>query len=336
MHRRTTWLTRSAHTLVAALGLVVGGCLMAIAPACSGSRQGVTAPDRPAIAFVSYRDGKRGEIYVMHADGSAQTNITHTPSADESHPAWSPDGAKIAFESAGHICVTELVLSNADGSTRMRLTSESDPFVQRTHPAWSPDGTRIAYQASGGSEYITSIWVMNADGSGQISLAGEPGCPGSAGDAAPAWSPDGTRIASESTHEGCGGERNWEIYVAELVSSNADGTGQIRLTDHPALDRSPAWSPDGTRIAFASHRDGNYNIYVMNADGTGLQRLTDNPAADESPAWSPDSTQIAFESNRDGNYEIYVMYADGSGQTRLTNHPANDRSPAWRTSDQVP
>ena len=73
-----------------------------------------------------------------------------------------------------------------------------------------------------------------------------------------------------------------EIYVM-----NADGSGQTNLTNNSALDGGPSWSPDGSRIAFVSARDGNPEIYVMNADGSGLTRLTDNPALDIGPVWSP-------------------------------------------------
>ena len=102
-----------------------------------------------------------------------------------------------------------------------------------------------------------------------------------------------------------------------------------RLTVHDAWDASPAWSPDGRRIAFASDRDGNTEVYVMNADGSGVTRLTVNDAVDSSPSWSPDGRRIAFVSTRDGNWEIYVMNADGSGVTRLTDNDAYDWSPAW-------
>lgn len=84
-----------------------------------------------------------------------------------------------------------------------------------------------------------------------------------------------------------------------------------------------------SKIAFASDRDGNFEIYVMDADGGGQTRLTENPGEDYQPAWSPEGTRLAFVSTRDGNAEIYVMNADGSGQTRLTNNTASDLSPKW-------
>jgi TolB protein len=83
------------------------------------------------------------------------------------------------------------------------------------------------------------------------------------------------------------------------------------------------------KIAFASDRDGNYEIYVMNSDGSFQTRLTNNAASDSDPAWSADGTQIVFVSARDGNNEIYKMNSDGTGQTRLTNNPAHDADPGW-------
>ena len=89
----------------------------------------------------------------------------------------------------------------------------------------------------------------------------------------------GNKIAFVSERDGFG---NSEIYVMD-----PDGSGVTRLTDDSATDSFPAWSPDGTRIAFASNRDGNFEIYVVNADGSGLTHLTNNPDEDLEPDWSP-------------------------------------------------
>jgi Tol biopolymer transport system component len=89
-------------------------------------------------------------------------------------------------------------------------------------------------------------------------------------------------------------------------------------------------SVDGKgRIAFASDRSGNYDIWTMNADGGGLTRLTSDPADDLRPAWSPNHHKIVFSSNRSGNTDVWTMNADGSGQTQLTTDPASDGRPAW-------
>jgi hypothetical protein len=114
---------------------------------------------------------------------------------------------------------------------------------------------------------------------------------------------------------------------------NADGSGQTRITNNPAADLQPDWSPDGTKLAFYSQRDGvaGGEIYTTNADGTNPVRLTNNSAVDSFPAWSPSGTQIAFQSNRSGSFDIYKMNADGTGQTDLTNSgPSSDNQrPNW-------
>jgi Tol biopolymer transport system component len=136
----------------------------------------------------------------------------------------------------------------------------------------------------------------------------------------PANSKWADQIAFSSDRDG-----NQEVYVM-----NVDGSNPVNLTNHPATDYVPDWSPDGTKIAFASTRDdGNWEVYVMNADGSHPVNLTNNPAEDFSPVWSPDGTKIAFCSGRDGNYEVHVMNADGSHPVNLTNNPAQDVGEAW-------
>jgi Tol biopolymer transport system component len=117
---------------------------------------------------------------------------------------------------------------------------------------------------------------------------------------------------------------NFDIYTV-----NVNGTGATRLTTSGGEDLLPAWSPDGTKIAFVSTRDGNYEIYTMNANGTNQLRITTNAIDDVQPVWSPDGTKIAFASNRDGNGEIYAMNANGTSPVRLTTNAASEGWPSW-------
>jgi Tol biopolymer transport system component len=266
-----------------------------------------TALAPPLIAF-----GRNKQIYVMNADGSAQTRLTNGEA--DTFPALSPDGTKIAFTRvvAG---VSQIFVMNVDGSDQTPLTNAAKSEVE---PTWSPDGSKIAFQNVGDGH----IWVMNADGSDQTELTNDTGI-----DIEPAWSPDGSKIAFASSRDG-----NDEIYVM-----NADGSNPMRLTNNTEFDGTPAWSPDGHKIAFASERDGGVGsaeeIYVMNADGSDQTRLTFNTAADVDPTWSPDGTQIAWACNPSASAtaaSICVMSADGSGQTQMPNFGLTDAQPNWQ------
>ena len=256
-------------------------------------------------------------IVVYGADaGAYELSLSFVPS-----PLDAPLRGQIGFTSlwGGEY---QIYVMNADGSEATRLTDASRPDW---HSSWSPDGRQIVFDS--GDEYgKLDIYVKNADGSGVTRITDHPGDDGS-----PSWSPDGQRIAFNSDRGPQGG-----LYVKfEVYVMNADGSDVTQLTnqtgDRHGVFGSPAWSPDGQRIAFSSaDENGNYDIYVMNDDGSDLTRITDHSAGDYDPSWSPDGRLIAFSSGRDGGYsEIYVMNPDGSGVTRITYRAGDNFRPVW-------
>jgi Tol biopolymer transport system component len=157
----------------------------------------------------------------------------------------------------------------------------------------------------------------------------------------PPGRPTGKKIAFESSRAG-----NWEIYVM-----NSDGTATTRLTNNPANDLQPAWSPDGKKIAFVSTRDSRFNshdeIYVLNVTGSGVTRLTNNlpsqchsslftKCGESSPAWSPDGRRIVF-AHQSGLHSaiLEIMNADGSAGTPVPNTGPDVGAPAWGRSGKI-
>ncbi len=192
-------------------------------------------------------------------------------------------------------------------------------------PILPPGGNgQIAFQSQRNSN-SDDIWVMNPDGSSQTNLTNSL----SPDDIDPDWSPDGTKIAFSSTIDGPLPPHGTfgDIYVMD-----ADGSNRIRLTNDPAGDVSPFWSPDGTKIGFTRAIGNDFEVWVMDADGSNQINLTNHPARDgiAGACWSPDGGKIAFTTDRDsGDGEIYVMDANGSNPINLTNRPGGDGNPDW-------
>ena len=243
-----------------------------------------------------------GTIAVILADGS---DYSHGITAGFA-PAWSPNGARLAFECGPDICAI-----NADSTGFARLTLDA---AANRHPAWSPDGLKIAFAATHDS--ATNLYVMAANGSGVTRLTQGVRFEGS-----PAWSPDGATIAFDCQVD-AGND--------DICSVNADGSGFVRLTSNPARDYGAAWKPDGSTLAFATTRYGGDEIALWNlASGSATRIGAGLPGF--APTWSPDGSHLVFVVNQGCDdwcipYAIFVATADGAVVRLL----AAGETPAWR------
>jgi Tol biopolymer transport system component len=118
--------------------------------------------------------------------------------------------------------------------------------------------------------------------------------------------------------------------LAAIMVTAPDGTGMASLFAGPGNNVQPAWSPDGSRIAWATEN----GIRIAQADGRGVVQLTDD-RRDRDPAWSPDGASIVFASNRDGDFEIYAVPVNGGDLTPLTDNDAQDTHPSWSAGDTI-
>jgi dipeptidyl aminopeptidase/acylaminoacyl peptidase len=267
------------------------------------------------IAFTGRGNGSEPGIYAVNPDGGDLRRLTS--GSQDLDADWSPDGRQIAFTKVDIYGYGSIYVMDADGSNQRQLTQSVRNSWNDQHPSWSPDGTKIAFTNfvfPGGG-----LYVMDADGSDRRRI----------GDFAftkISWSPDGSRLVVANSGDG------------SLYLINGDGSNVLRITYelYGAVDQDPAWSPDGSRIAFTRWTVGNdcdfavcndSDIWVVNADGSNPTALTTDGSS-SSPVWSPDGAKIAFNGGSDNNSGLYVMNADGGGVTGI--YRSYSAAPSWQ------
>jgi TolB protein len=279
--------------------------------AMSNVADGITSTfdARDKIVYSSEIDGD-WELFVMDGDGSDKIQITNNHVSD-GYPRWTSSGSSLVYNNSSggnnqinildiinglvtnlsnnsyndvqpnlrlsdnkivfftnqyDLVANDIMTMNPDGTNRVRLTS-CDTCIDYS-PAWSPDGTTIIFtRLTMGAGGTTKIYTMNQYGLDVTEL------PAAGAGSDFDYSPDSLKIAFTD--------------FSDIIVMDSDGTNLVNITNDALGNRSPSWSPDGTKIAYQAYDGNDYEIFVIDADGTNKTQLTDNEVGDTHPDWSP-------------------------------------------------
>jgi Tol biopolymer transport system component len=323
------------------------------------------APQGNAIAFLAHEPGDdqntRG-LYVVASSGGTPRRLM---SISGTGLCWSPDGQSLGFADRASTGEPFSIFAVSIATNqRQRLTTPAAGTFGDTRCAFSPSGRRLAVSRFS-SRYQSDLYAIALDAPGNADRLTYD----SSGIQGIEWTPDGKAIVFGS-HNGlwtieASGQRQRPALLtgignalmqpafarptadgrARLVyehnirdvnmwrwdaKSGGEGGTTTRIAGSTMWEDHPAFSPDGRRVAFASNRTGNNEIWTANIDGSDSKQLTflNGPIA-ISPRWSPDGRHIAFSSQAEGNRDIYLMRADGSRPTRLTWETSQEENPSW-------
>ncbi|MCY3721193.1 MAG: hypothetical protein OXG97_03125 [Candidatus Poribacteria bacterium] len=270
------------------------------------------APITAKIVFASGRDGNR-EIYLMNPDGTQQVNISRNK-ADDVAPIWSPTGEQILFASDRDrfLGSWDLYLMDPDGKN---VRSVFEKSADRRHPVWSFDGRHIAYTKIEQGEWFVYIATMDGREEEEVAI-------GSLSD----WSPDGAEITFLS------GAFDEPRRISLLKVRSRKQTF-LPFPKVPMWVRSPVWSPNGEKIAFAWRPEGFEveTIYIMNRDGTEVQQIVapQGSSAGE-PAWSPVGNALLYIHADDGDdTQIFKIDLESNETIQLTHIGTGHHLGSW-------
>jgi Tol biopolymer transport system component len=281
------------------LAVIVAAALAALAAASRGACS-VRSPSWASAGFIVYKCGDA--LCVIRPDGSGRRELLSRPGrpVPQWDAAFASDADAVAFR--GYFAFGDgdyaLYTARAGGCGVRRLTRSI-----AGNPSWSPNGRWIAFDTSG--EGV--IWKLHPDGTALTRLVGAGGADY---DEAPAWSPNGREIAFLHYRHGRG----------ELWLVDADGRNPRLLhRDRLGSVGPPAWSHDGTKIAFAVQTTrGKSVISLVDPAGSNLRRLTSRTGGAWNPSWLPRDEGIAYLERTGNTGSVFVVRSDGSDTTRLT------------------
>src|SRR5262245_33785790 len=268
------------------------------------------SPDGKSFLYAGSASGN-WDIYLQRVGGRNPINLTKESSADDTQPTFSPDGEFIAFRSerdGGGIFVM-----GATGESAKRLTNFG------FNPAWSPDGKDIICADDGPIDTASRqnpnsrVWIVNVASGEKRQVTKEDSIQ-------PNWSPHGYRIAYQ-------GRRR--LAQRDIWTIPADGGEPVEVTNDPAMDGSPVWSPDGNYLYFVSDRAGSMNLWRVPIEET-TGKVLGSPEAITTP--SPYVSQVSF--SRDGRRLAYVHAVRSANLQRVTFDPAKETvvgEPVWIT-----
>jgi serine/threonine protein kinase/sugar lactone lactonase YvrE len=270
------------------------------------------SPDNRMLVFVRELAVTQSTLFVLPLD----TELKPTAAARQlrpagplnGSPAWTPDGKSLLFSSAGGYSFYggRLWRISASGDSPPSPVPEAGEGVY--WPAVSPQGNRLVFSRLFADSNIWRIDVSGPDG-----RAGTPRqvVASTRTDRLPAFSPDGGRIAFQSSRSGQLG-----VWLA-----NADGSNPQPLhVDPNYVSDDPAWSPDGRTIAFDAGKDKHFQIYLISPDGGAPRRLTNHPSDNFVGSWSRDGGWVYFLSNRTGRFEVWKIPPAGGEAIQLTRN----------------